>query len=121
VRETGEPRVEEVVADKGYHSGSVLSELHREEMPELHPGTRARRAEVTRKSVFPAHIAVSREFFSAITTIRIMRHRDECERARELDQLGDLVDEFTPLVAHHQMNVSLAALLYTDHTFSMHP
>jgi len=32
VREIGAPRVEEVVADKGYHSGSVLSELHRDEM-----------------------------------------------------------------------------------------
>jgi transposase len=31
-REMGESGVEEVVADKGYHSGSVLSELHREEM-----------------------------------------------------------------------------------------
>ena len=31
-REIGEPGVEEVVADKGYHSGSVLSDLHRDEM-----------------------------------------------------------------------------------------
>ena len=38
-REIGETGVEEVVADKGYHSGSVLSGLHREELRSSHPRT----------------------------------------------------------------------------------